>query len=248
MKRQGNLSALIGGLLFPQGTYCICCGKYIDESRTYSLCDHCIRRMNFEPQVLELADDGVKDRAPSVIDCAMTAMGYGIYERRLIFSLKYDGKTYIAPVAADILHDCLIKALRERRENRWLSADLIVPVPISAERMKERGFNQAEKIARHLGRKSGIRVGKDVLLRCRDTQAQRALSATERRENMKGAFITNPQRSEVVKGKKILLLDDIYTTGATAWECAKALKIAGASEIYFLALLGATQKDHEFST
>lgn len=239
-----DINKIISKVLFPEGIYCICCGKYTDSTRTYSLCDHCIRHMNFQPGYLN-CDDELQGK---IFDCAVAAMGYGVYERRLIFNLKYDGQTYISRTIAHILYDCLRKILAETGECPWLKADVIAPVPIHKERLKERGFNQAAKIARHLGDICGIEVSDDVLLRTKHTKAQRALSELERRENMSNAFQTNPKRSKLIQGKKILLLDDIYTTGATAKACATALRKSGAKEIYFLSLLEAGNRKHEFST
>lgn len=88
----------------------------------------------------------------SGIDHAAAAMGYGLYERQLIFGLKYGGKTYIARHIADILYDCLKKHLAEAGDCPWLNADVIVPVPLHKYKLKERGFNQAEKIGFYFGK------------------------------------------------------------------------------------------------
>ena len=223
------------GLIFPDNLYCVCCGKYLGGKTVYSLCRHCTDRMNF--QHAEVSVDNA--------DKGMCAMGYGTYERRLIFNLKYDEKTYVARIAADILYDALMATLSEKKSCPWLEADLIVPVPIHKKRLKERGFNQAEKIAVHLGQKSGIKVSGESLVRKRNTKAQKGLSGEERKANTRAAFEVPCGREKMIKGRKILLLDDIYTTGATASECAAALKKAGAGDVFFLGLLDAGRKNHE---
>lgn len=225
----------IENLFFPKSLYCICCGKYIDGSRSYSLCDHCVSRMNFNWYEVK----------PQHFDRCLCAMGYGFYERRLIFNLKYDGKTYVAPIAAEIMADCLRAVLREKGQCPWLTSDLIIPVPISRERMKTRQFNQAERIGFHLGKILSVKVRGDVLLRVRDTKAQRALSAAERRGNMEGAFAVQRGKEATIRGKSILLIDDIFTTGATASACARTLKESGAARVYAMCLLGAPKRDHE---
>lgn len=227
---------IVKDLVFPQGLYCNCCGKYTDGKRSYGLCDHCIRHMTFETERICFPDDcHVRE--------GMAAIKYGLYEKRLIFSLKYNGKTYIAPVLAQIMYDAMLSELADKRSCRLLKADLIVPVPISRERLKERGFNQMERVGQHLARLSGIPMEDRILKRIRETKAQRALSPMERKNNMKNAFSIDSTKAICLQGKKILLIDDIYTTGATASECCRVMAEAGAEEIYFLAVMSANKKE-----
>ena len=100
-----------------------------------------------------------------------------------------------------------------------------------------------QKIGKHLSKMTGIRLEDRVLVREKHTKAQRALSAAERKINMKGAFRTGIKGAERIKNKRVLLIDDIYTTGATASECGAALKGAGAEKVYFLSLLTAPAGD-----
>ena len=229
------ITKTISDLLFPPDIYCLCCGKYTGPGSRYSLCSHCMERMNFK--ALPLRIEG--------FDWAAAAMGYGTYERRLVFSLKYDGHTYVAVTAAEIIRDALIHMAIRDKTSPFLKADLITEVPISKKRSRERGFNQAEKIAAHLGSMCGIRHEKNVLMRVRDTKAQRALSADERRENMRDAFCVNHNRASIIKGKSVLLIDDIFTTGATAAECGRALREAGAEKLYFVAWMNAANRHHK---
>lgn len=232
----------MGELVFPSSLYCICCGKYTDSSRMYSLCDHCIRHMNFNMTNLKHISPTEK---MSGIDHAAAAMGYGLYERQLIFGLKYGGKTYIARHIADILYDCLKKRLAEEGECPWLNADIIVPVPLHKDKLKKRGFNQAEKIGFYFGKRTGIRMQADVIIRTKNTTPQRALSPREREANMEKAFCINTGRREELKDKRILLIDDIFTTGATASACADCLKENGAGSVCFMALASAKNKSHQ---
>lgn len=174
--------------------------------------------------------------AAAAAGLGLSAMGYGLYERQLIFTLKYSGKTYVARHIAAILFDCLKKRLAESGDCPWLRADVIVPVPLHAEKQRLRGFNQAERIAFHLSRQTGIPLADGVLLRVRNTRPQRALSAEERKNNMEGAFALSEKRAAAVKDKRVLLIDDIFTTGATAAACAEALRKGGAARVDFLAL------------
>lgn len=229
----------IKNILFPQSIYCIVCGKYIDDTRSYSLCDHCIQHMNFGCTQF-YCNDGLcnKEGGSLSFDFGFSAMGYGLYERRLIFNLKYDGKTYLAPIIADIMYDAM------QSKDLKLDADLIIPVPIHKKRLSERGFNQAEKIANHLSKKLSIPVAANVLYRAKETRTQRALSPEERNENMKGVFEIRKGKEDFIKDKRIILLDDIYTTGATVSSCGRELRKHGAKKIYVLTLLFAGNRHH----
>ena len=234
-----RLTKLITDLVFPQRLYCNCCGKYIDETRTYGLCNHCIKCMSFV--ITDLKDIDNKE----YFNSAAAVMGYGLYERQLIFGLKYNGKTHLAREISDIMKDALLAKLGGGEECPWLYDDYIVAVPLHKKKLKERGFNQAEKIGEHLSRAIGIPILSESLLRVHETKAQRALSAKERRRNLEDAFEINPKALELLKGKNILLLDDIFTTGATAVSCSRVLLEAGANRVDFLALCSAKNKNHE---
>ncbi|MDD5560314.1 ComF family protein [Candidatus Methylomirabilis sp.] len=109
-----------------------------------------------------------------------------------------------------------------------LQFDLLVPVPLHPKRERIRGFNQAALLAKEVGAGWGLRVGHRLLYRVRATEAQSG-GRREREENVKGAFVV--ARPDRVKDMRLLLIDDVFTTGATAGECAKALLAAGASEV-----------------
>ncbi|RME90669.1 MAG: ComF family protein [Anaerolineae bacterium] len=111
--------------------------------------------------------------------------------------------------------------------------DLVIPVPLSERRYKERGYNQAELIARSLALARGWECRPETLVRARDTLSQVGLSAKERRENVRGAFRADEAH---VRGRSVLLVDDVATTGATLSACAQALLDGGATEVYALTL------------
>lgn len=204
-------------LIFPPDLYCICCGNYIDGSRTYSLCDHCMDHISWcldEPVVI----DGMK---------VIKAMNYGIYERSIIFGLKYNGKRYIARTAGEILADRLAQVGED--------GDVIVPVPLHSEKERQRGFNQSALMGKYLGRLIDRPCLDRCLIRTRHTEAMRSLSPEERKRNISGAIDFNKKYGTIIRGKKVILLDDFYTTGSTASECRKALIDAGADSVIFLA-------------
>ena len=105
----------------------------------------------------------------------------------------------------------------------------LIPVPLEKSKLKRRGFNQAEEIGKELARFLKIPLVNNVLVKIKETLPQVELSDEERKENVKGAFLV--KNGGIIKEKKILLIDDIYTTGSTLEECAKVLKEAGAKEI-----------------
>lgn len=159
------------------------------------------------------------------------AAAYGSYEsglRELIHLLKYDG---IRP-AANVLGRMLAEAIVPLQPHFTAGEVLVVPVPLHARKRRQRGFNQAELIARAAlklepSRRFELRL---VLDRTRETQSQIGLSRHQRRENLRGAFVVTA--GEEVRGREVLLVDDVFTTGTTVSECARVLLRAGATKVY----------------
>ena len=112
--------------------------------------------------------------------------------------------------------------------------DLIVPVPLHPKRLRWRGFNQSLLLARQVSRLYEVPVDPFVLCRERETVPQTQLAEDERRKNVRGAFAITP--GKLLKGTSVLLVDDVYTSGATANECSRVLVRAGAREVYVLTL------------
>jgi len=135
-----------------------------------------------------------------------------------IRALKYQGRLPAARALAGLLADAL----------RFSAPpDLLIPMPLSPARQRERGFNQALEIARQLPHPLAVRIDTRVLVRARDTEAQAALSVEDRRRNVKGAF----RAVRALPGARVALLDDVMTTGATADAAAEAVRDAGAAEV-----------------
>ncbi|CBE67426.1 putative competence protein F (COMF) (fragment) [Candidatus Methylomirabilis oxygeniifera] len=142
--------------------------------------------------------------------------------RQAILLFKYGGR----PLFARHLGRLMVEAAGRLFDPREFEA--LIPVPLHPGRQRARGFNQAALLAREVGRGFGLDVGKRVLGRIRATEAQSG-GRREREENVKGAFVVI--RPDGVKGKKLLLIDDVFTTGATAAECARTLLAAGAADV-----------------
>jgi ComF family protein len=110
-------------------------------------------------------------------------------------------------------------------------ADAVAPVPLHPLRLIKRRYNQAAEIARPLARREGLTYLPDVLIRGRATESQAGKSGSGRRRNVAGAFEVPERKRPLVEGRRILLIDDVMTTGATAEGCARALKAAGAARV-----------------
>ncbi len=161
------------------------------------------------------------------------AYSFGAYEgslREMVHLFKYKRiRTLARPLAEHLLSAF-------PREQRF---DAIVPMPLHWLRRWRRGFNQSALLARHVGRRCGIPVIQAVR-RLRPTPPQAGLSNARRRANVRGAF--GPARASPIRGMRVLLVDDVMTTGATASACARALKDAGASYVAVLTLARADRR------
>jgi ComF family protein len=158
--------------------------------------------------------------APRAFARARAACLYDEHSRDLILKLKHADRTDLAHLfalwltraAADLIGDC----------------EVILPVPLHRARLFSRRYNQAAEIARSMARRAGLAYRPDALVRARDTGTQGGKSSRGRRLNVKGAFRVPNGRRKQIAGKRVLLIDDVLTTGATAEACAKALMTAGA--------------------
>lgn len=163
---------------------------------------------------------------PPAYDRARAAIAYGEVSRDLVLALKRQGRrdglalmaTWMAAAGADLL----------------AGADLIAPVPLHYLRHVRRGYNQSVWLCAAIRRRTGVRVGVDVLKRIRPTPTQGGLSADGRRRNVQGAF--RVRRKKQVAGAHVVLVDDVFTTGATAEACVRELKRAGAACVDVLTL------------
>ena len=159
-------------------------------------------------------------------------MAYGSYEgalRELIHLLKYNG---VQP-AANVLGRMLAETLTGLEP--WLEKSaVLVPVPLSKNKRRQRGFNQAELIARAALKTHGSRelfqLAPSLLVRVRDTHSQIGLTGHQRRENLRGAFVVT--RAQEIAGREVVVVDDVYTTGTTVSECSRVLKRAGAPRVW----------------
>ncbi len=163
-------------------------------------------------------------------DCLITPRNwdyfyfYGYYKgllKEMITEFKYSVLFCMLPILQDLLCEAFLKTSLE------FLPDIIVPVPIHKNRLKKRGFNQSLEIAKKLSRTINVPIGKNVLIRTKDTPPQVGLGASQRAKNVKNAFVVK----ENVKSLDILLVDDVFTSGSTLCECAFSLKSKGAKKV-----------------
>ena len=140
--------------------------------------------------------------------------------RKAVHTLKFRSGRHVAPVLGGLL--------RSHLERRPLHADLVVPAPMSAARHRDRGYNQAVLLAQEIVDVVGGKLATDVLEKD-DRPSQQKLSAADRARNLQGAI--RCARPELVTGRRVLLVDDVMTTGATLSACADALQAAGAERV-----------------
>ena len=213
--------AIIDFLFAPR---CAVCEDYI-ENRRDMFCPRC------RENIIAVAR---AEEHPSALKEVWRITRYRDGSRDMLRALKFnDGRRADEIAQLKIIHRILELAVDRRLEGLLSRADMAVPVPLHANRQSERGFNQVELIFGDWLRSRGLTLA-NVLIRVKDTKHLFDLNREERRAVIEGAFELI-DGADVV-GKKILLLDDIFTTGATMGECATALRTNGAAEVFGLVL------------
>lgn len=229
-------------VLFPRR--CLECGSQIRTPRRRILCGACFGALRpilreFCPRcgraARELIGGTCADclAAPPHCDLGRTCFAYHAPLQSLICTFKYSSRLEVGVWLAR-----LMAGMADHLPDEYRAADAIVPVPLHPARWAERGFNQAEILARPVARRLGIPVVMHNLRRKKDTERQAGLPAQQRLVNVRGAFeVADPDR---FAGRRIVLIDDVVTTGATMNVCARVLKKAGAQAVYTLALASPT--------
>ncbi len=201
---------------YNKGYLCCGCGqRYGTNEYKYAYRDSCICNGCFK-EFTPFAETACFE-AKQGLDFLTPAFSYtGLY-RDIFLSFKFNGKFAYGHILSMAIEDCF------KNRDYFSDYSYIVPVPISAERMNERGYNQSLIMAKYVSKALGIPLV-DALVRKRNSLPQSKVAAHRRAANVKGAF------GSTVKfcGEKIIIFDDIYTTGSTVLECAKALVSAGA--------------------
>jgi len=195
--------------LAPQTGCCSVCGRPVEGFAGEYVCEEC-------------------EKTKPAFDRAACAMRFEGRARRMLLDFKFNRHLWLRDDFADLLE----AAVRARLDVP--SADLVVPMPTTTVHRWDRGYNQCEPVARLLASRIGRRFDARALARRGSPKRQSSLAEDERRENAKGTFAV--RRPEMVRGRTVLLVDDIMTTGATMSEAARALKEHGASAVWAAAL------------
>jgi len=159
-------------------------------------------------------------------DGARSAARYDGVVGEALRQLKYEKALWVAPDMAELLHNCL------EAEYPQHTFDVLVPVPLHHVRRRARGYNQSAVLASELARRMGLPPPANLLRRIRPTATQTNLTAKQRLSNVGGAF--KHRKKKKLTGRRILLVDDVMTTGATVNACAKTLKAGGAESVYVI--------------
>lgn len=231
------LGRAAGGLLrhaldFSLPPRCPGCGVVVDGDHRF--CIECWRGIDFlgPPACVQCAlplpiVEGPDARCgaclarPPAYDRAYAATAYGDLTRLLALKLKYGSK----PATASTIAKLMVRNVAPDGNA------LLVPVPLHRWRIWKRGYNQAALIASALARQTGGATELGALVRTRSTPPLKAMNGAKRRDAVRGAFAVHARSADRIRGRTILLVDDIYTTGSTANACAKALKKAGAASV-----------------
>lgn len=232
-----SLKEAILDILYPQNITCIVCRQRRRDIDQKGLCLNCANTLPFvTPPVCGKCGRPLASGDIMCVDClyagyhfeqAASVMHYTPDIKRLIHRFKYGGISYLSR----IMGWWMVEAFKQRCG--W-DVDIIIPVPLHPKRQRQRGFNQSALLAKEIGKNTGVVVDEHVLIRNKYTPAQAGLDKFQRMHNLRDAFaVKDPS---VVKGKVILLVDDVFTTGSTVDECSRALLKAGAEGVYVLTL------------
>ncbi|MDD4275629.1 MAG: ComF family protein [Clostridia bacterium] len=234
MQKFKEIIELCKKMLFPPHIKCIFCGAEIDSTDKHSTCEKCLKILPLNTgKVCTRCGHPVYGASQYCLDCKGVPCDYEyarapfIYEeqiKQIIHKFKYADARYLSYALSAYLADEYIL--------NGFNCDVCIAVPLADKRLKQRGYNQADLLALDFAKHISIPVLDKVLIRIKETLPQAKQSGKNRAENLAGAFKVIDKKR--IKGKNILLIDDIYTTGTTVKECSKVLVNGGAKAIYVL--------------
>jgi ComF family protein len=214
-------------------TLCVACREPVDGD---GVCANCWAKLSFiaPPYCPRLGIPFIYDPGPGLLSMeaianppaytrARAAVRYDDVARTLVHALKYQDRTDLAPA----MGRWMARAGRELLTD----ADMLIPVPLHWRRAWSRRYNQSGALARVIERQSGVKIASEALRRVRPTQQQIGLTRAQRASNVQGAFKVAPHRQSEIQGRRVILVDDVLTTGATVDACARALLRAKAASV-----------------
>ncbi|WP_058485998.1 ComF family protein [Defluviitalea phaphyphila] len=219
---------------------CIFCNTIIPIQKEKGICDDCKKSLPFiKEKVCQKCGkpiDNIEERNtcfdcikyPPIYDKGWALLVYEGIVRDMIYRFKYGGHKEYAVYLG------VLMANKIKNENIKEKFDLIIPIPMHLKKKRIRGYNQSEELAKIISKQLKIPIDITILTRIKETKPQSGLSITQRKNNLKKAF--KIKQNTDLKGKKILLIDDIYTTGSTINTCANILKKKGVKKVCFLSL------------
>ena len=228
----GGAAHQAGRVLFPP--VCAGCRRIVSEPG--ALCGACWPKLRFlekpycpvlgTPFAYDMGEGALSLEAiahPPPFDRLRAAVAYEGIAGQMVRALKYADRTDLAPWMARWMQRAGAELLGE--------ADVIVPVPLHRKRFWQRRFNQSAELGRALAKRSGVGFAPEALARRKATRQQVGLKVREREENVRAAFLVPPRAAALVSGRQVVLIDDVYTTGATVGAAARALKKGGAASV-----------------
>lgn len=237
IERMYDLKERILNLVYPRR--CPICEEVVatKDGLIHTKCKEQLTYIN-EPRCMRCGKAIVKEEQEYCFDCTNRTFhytqGFPCFQydecmRKSIAAFKYKGKKEYA--------DFYVEQILHRYEQQLVDRGihLVVPIPIHAAKLRERGFNQAELIARGIATRLKVPMDPTMLVRTRKTQPQKALDPKQRMENLSEAFAVSRNVNQWI-GKSILLVDDIYTTGSTMEACARLFVHAGVTSVYYTAV------------
>jgi ComF family protein len=221
---------LVCDTLVPEhGTLCAACWSQVPFA-TAPMCACCGLPLEFVVDETTLCGECLAEHPP--YSRARSVFVYNDTSRALVLKLKYQDEQYLAQVFG--------RWLKNAGAELVAASDIIVPVPLHYWRMVRRRYNQSALIAKVLARETGLPAALDGLIRARHTPQQTGLTRAQRQKNVSGAFVVNPKKRDALKGKCVLLIDDVMTTGATLDACTKMLLKQGVAQVNVLTLARTT--------